>query len=269
MTEQHLPPTSLVKEYDYPAQIVNSSLMKKNGNLEHAKKLIITPIELGNSIEFRGKDDRVILRIPIKSISHAYKTTRIIKYWFRKALDLLIKVQFRDQQQNEQTVVVNVEDRYVDAIVNKITELKDVDNQEYWLKRTFILADPRKIVTIRPRTPFLGENEKVLWINEELDEVTNKNTVKLQVITDVRVFEYDFKTHVCHYLALSDLDDIKISNKKWISSITKINSKKKTTIVGDLTFVSQQKTDIMFSDVNDPYSLARLVKEARNHFVIE
>src|SRR5205823_592619 len=127
MTEQHLPPTSLVKEYDYPAQIVNSSLMKKNGNLEHAKKLIITPIELGNSIEFRGKDDRVILRIPIRNLC-AHKTGEVIlKGRIRKVTLLQVKVQFwdqkqneqdksRDEQQNEQTILFNVQERYVDSI---------------------------------------------------------------------------------------------------------------------------------------------------------
>ena len=95
---------------------------------------------------------------------------------------------------------VDVEDRYVETIINRIHELKDVDNQQYWLERTFSMPGSRKIVTIRPRTPFLGENEKVLWMNQELDEVTNKNTVKLQALTDVRVFEYDFNKHECHYL---------------------------------------------------------------------
>ena len=78
--------------------------VKDLGNLEHAEKFVITPIELGNSIEFRGKDDRVILRIPIKSISQVYKTARIMKHWLRDVLDLLIRIQFLDQEQNEQTV---------------------------------------------------------------------------------------------------------------------------------------------------------------------
>src|SRR5439155_7587220 len=135
------------------------------------KKLIITPIELGNSIEFRGKDDRVILRIPIRNLC-AHKTGEVIlKGRIRKVTLLQVKVQFwdqkqneqdksRDEQQNEQTILFNVQERYVDSIVDKINA-KKINSKDL--------------------------NDDVSYIIEDVKDLTNLEHAKKLIITPIEL----------------------------------------------------------------------------------
>jgi RNA polymerase subunit RPABC4/transcription elongation factor Spt4 len=101
-----------------------------------------------------------------------------------------------------------------------------------------------------------------------LNEITNKNIVKLQALTNFRIFEYEFEMHEGHYLLTSDIEDIILTNKRWVSHKNNDKGCIETTIVGDLTFINQGKQCITFSEINDPDSLTRLLKAARDHILL-
>jgi hypothetical protein len=243
------------------------------GNIKDAKKIVIIPIELGNFIQFRGIENDIILRIPMKNILYVTKAAQIVtKHWPRKVIDLEVKIHYVDEKQeqkHDKIICFNVEDRCIDTIIKKISMLKDVDNHRYWTKIcvSYKRDDSIKTAIILPETPFLGEGEKILWANKKLDEITNGQIVRLRALTNFRVFEYDFQKHKCHYVLLTDVEDIILTNKKSIPDkrIETGNhlALSEATIVADLTFINKQKPEIVFNEINDPEYLINLLTGAR------
>ena len=265
---------TLVKQFEYDLKIAKVSDIKDSANIkQYAKKLAILPIELGNLLQLKKLHDyplnddynNVLLQIPIIRIQRAVPAEMITTHLLRDVKDLQIDIKFLDENENTQSMMLNVEDRYVNVICKKIDELKRVDNPRYWLRRDipYKLGESTITVIIFPQTPFLAENEVVLWSNKKLNEITNKTIVKLQALTNFRIFEYEFEMHEGHYLVISDIEDIILTNKRWISHKNNDKGCIETTIVGDLTFINQGKQCITFSEINDPDSLTRLLKAAR------
>lgn len=116
--------------------------------------------------------------------------------------------------------------------------------------------------------------EQSIWHNEVMTGIIHRKVVETQTITNYRVLRSD-----CGVF-LKDLDDIVIMNQQRISQsqysgissgrYSRVgfgNTRSKSITVGDLVFVYQGRPYITFSQISDPYGVARLAKAARKRIL--
>lgn len=118
--------------------------------------------------------------------------------------------------------------------------------------------------------------ELVLWYNEVTEGgYFNKSVVETQKITNYRVYQNSA------YIALSQLDDIVIMNEQTVSqsdysSFTSGRDyystgfetcKSRSKTIGDLVFIYRGTPRIIFKQIPDPQSIARLAEAARKRVI--
>ena len=255
----------LLGKSEYDVEIVKwiDGSTKDNG----INKMILRPIEAGNMIEFcRGKTTQfTITSRALYSVGVVEETKK--GFLGRKKQDLLLEVKFNGngQQQNQKqdlpSIILNVEDKQVQEIMQYFQGIMDlVNTKNYWSN---ILG-----------LPFLLEGESIVWHNVLTEGTINKHATWLDVITNQRIFEYSFQQHEANAIALSALEDVIVMNQKRISQSNRSGgygrskyhiagtgtSSSTGVTIGNVVFVSQGKPIITFYNIQDPRGLVKLVK---------
>lgn len=159
-----------------------------------------------------------------------------------------------------------VEDRYMNEIISKVEELRQIPSG-YWEKNQSLYW----------KTPFLGYNEEILWYNIGTEGIINKNIKWLDVITNYRIMEYFFHNHLANTILLFAVDDIVIMNRHSSSQSYSIgnyyggrntimsfrNSNTKSRTIGDVIIMHGGKPFITFHQVSDPQGIKNLIKSAK------
>ena len=255
----------LLGKSEYDIEIVK--WIDGSANDQKINKMILRPIEAGNMIELcTGKNTQfTITSGALYSVGVMEDTKK--GFLGRKKQDLLLEVKFYDneqrqkQQQDLSSVLLNVEDKQVQEIMQYIQGIKDLVNMKNYWSQVYGL-------------PFLLEGESIIWSNLQTEGTINKRATWLEVITNHRILQYSFQEHAPNYVTLSALEDVVVMNQKRMSKsshyagygrskyhIAGTGGGTSTGItIGDIVFVSQGKPIITLHQVQDPRGLAKLVK---------
>lgn len=270
---------TLVKRFEYDVSV------EKFGNiieLKEAEKMIIYPIEVGNKIQFRKKkDQQSLLEIPIGSVKKIVTVAETTGE-FRKKDDLMLSLDFEDRVGALQSIIVNVDDKAINEIINHVNKLQEIE-KEYWksydMPYTYDSDTSPRITRIYYKTPFLAEDEDILWFFIRNEGVINKHTIAIVALTNFRVFIYSFETHECGRVLLPAVDDVIVTNQHRESQSQNVgvftgrgrggfagvysgSSSGSSHTIGDVVFMSEGKEIVTFHQVSDPHGVARLAKAA-------
>jgi len=261
----------LVKRFEYDIDVIKYIDDQPNRTLD---KLVIHPIEVGNRFEFKSTNDSSeSFFIPIDNIIEVNTPEQTEGSPEKK--DLLLEIEFKDDQGNRKSIAFNVRDKYIEQVLVKT--LKPME-QKYWdtVDLEYNLDDMIKTIQLYYKTPFLSDGEELLWINTKTEGIVNKHLRWLEALTNFRAIYYDFDKHECSRIALSFVDDIIIKNEKRTSESNRfgtfnedglrtfagieMSKSYSSRMIGDVFFMRGGKPIVTFVQVSDPHELASLAK---------
>jgi hypothetical protein len=204
-----LTPLNLLRIPTYQMKVVQASVsLVGKKNLELVE---VYPIESSASLVFSDKKKKGTVQIPIANISDigvvSEKKGRI-----RKQEDLMIQITFEDEDGQDNSIKINLEDKYIDSFYQDVeTVRQNVYDITYW--HYGLLTCPTddtepKPVDFYPSVPFLAEGEEVIWSYIRTEGILNKKAVWMNVLTNYRAFEYFFKEHKANYMLIIAIDDV-------------------------------------------------------------
>ena len=262
----------LVKRFEYDIDVVKYIDGYPNRTLD---KLVIHPIEVGNRFEFKSTNDSSgSFYIPIDNIIEVNTPEQTEGSSEKK--DLLLEIQFKDNQGSNKSMVFNVHDKYVEEVL--VTTLKPME-QKYWdvVGLEYNLDGISKTTQLYYKTPFLSGDEELLWINTKTAGIVNKHLKWLEALTNFRAIYYDFAKHECGRITLSFVDDVIVKNENTTSESNKFGTFTEYSLrtfagiemsksygssrtIGDVLFMSGEKPIVTFVQVSGPHELASLAK---------
>lgn len=187
-------------------------------------KIILHPIETIHSIEFGNKNKKDICSgFQFEHISRVRIIDDVKKSFLREKKDKLLGITLTDGH-GELEIILNVEDKEADIILKDIEAIRNIDTANYWepFKLPYENNDGSIVyVEIFPKTPYLAENEVLLWFRTETKGVLHRNLIWIEAITNFRVFQYNFENHLANYIILTSLDDVAVTNRYRASSGTR------------------------------------------------
>jgi hypothetical protein len=195
-------------------EVVSDSTGKPDKRLSQVE---IHPVEWDALMVFSGPKTKPI-GIPITNITVSVVSGA--KGTFRKKEDRMLKITFRTNDNSGLWMIINIEDRYVQEFLNIVRTLKQKESDElYWSHQSLTLhynSGLTKIVYIYPLAPFLAQGEEMIWHNM-LFQASSKTVDTVQVITNYRVFLYNYAQHVGSVILLPSIEDIRVTNLRRIS----------------------------------------------------
>ncbi len=263
----------LVKRFEYDIDIAKYIDGKPN---EIIDKLAIHPIEVGNKLEFKSKKDTSIsFLIPIKDVI-AISIPQPAKGMLKKE-NMLLEMEFYDNQGNQNSMSFNVLDVYVQEILDQVKGCKTVE-QGYWdtIDFQYNLDGATKTTQLYYGVPFLSDGEELLWINTKVEGIANKRIRWLEALTNFRAVYYDFLKHDSGRIPLIFVDDVIVANQQNTSKSERVGTFTTDcdrfsgtgmsgtygtgSTIGDVHFMKDGKPTVTFLQVSDPHMLAALAK---------
>ncbi len=250
----------LLEYAEYDIEIVNWIDGSKRSNIN---KMILRPIEAGNIIEFsKGKEIQfTITSQTLGNINPLAETKQ--GFLRRKKEDMLLEIQLNydsSGQHQYSDILLNIEDKYIQKIIQHIQTIKNLENNNYWSNYN--------------QLPFFLEGESMVWHNLQTEGLINKRAKWLEAITNYRILQYSFMKHAANYITYGALEDVIVMNQKRISQSNAYGSYARSkyhvsgigttrssgTTVGDVVFIAQGRPIVTFTQIQDPSGLVKLVK---------
>jgi len=199
---------NLVKRFEYDIEITRYIDGQPNKTLD---KAIIHPIEVGNKLEFKSKNEAgTSFLVLIKDVI-AIKIPQPMQGMLKKE-KMLLEMEFYDSKGNQNAMAFNVLDVHVQEILDQVKACKAVE-QEYWdtVDLQYILDGKTKTTQLYYKAPFLSEGEELLWINTKVEGIANKRIRWLEALTNFRAIYYDFLKHDSGRIPLIFVEDALIA----------------------------------------------------------
>ena len=159
----------LMERLDYDVTIINDGGVSE---VKNSERLRIDLIE-GGSIVSLIKGNKVLFTIPIRDIVEVAATSHATGK-IRKGNDFVIEIIFHDRDRNKRSIVISVEDQYVNRIQQQISAIKD---SELGIKEV-IWGEIDKLCTIciknKPIFKFRKENVCVHCFEEKYGRISLK-----------------------------------------------------------------------------------------------
>jgi hypothetical protein len=166
------------------------------------------------------------------------------------------------------TASLKVEDKLVNKIYDELRTLKQLQYDRYYWKRHSIsylgAGNLRKTIEIYPRTPFLADGEEMIWQSLTLETIDKERKVtKIDGVTNIRIFQYDYKKHYGEGILIPDLDNNMTVDERPVLQVNSVGTyfvasynitgiKSGTTkIIGDITFYVNDKPLITFTQITE------------------
>ncbi len=245
--------------------------------------LAINPLEVDASIFFYNGKSRAGFSLPIKSISDVQIVIQT-KGSVIKKQNVLVEISLDLSDKENNTIRIDVEDKDINELIHSIKSIQNKlqNDSAFW---TFIKINIQANhgidipIDICPSIPFLSQGEEIVWSNMSSKELLRKKDSVINIITNYRIFQYDYVNHDGSFILLVEVEDVVASNQRQMpnSSISEIYSKSrslipgnktdktKSTTVGDLeVMATNRKTSITLKSINDPESLIRLIGSLTN-----
>jgi ribosomal protein L40E len=261
----------LLKIPIYKIELVSDSFGKPDKRVNVVE---IHPVEWNSDIVFVALKTKVPpVEIPVSNITDVSVISEK-KGTFRKKEDLMLKITFRDIDNSERWLIMNMEDEYIQEFLDRVQALKQKESDElYWTRHSLILQDNSgltRTVDIYPLTPFLADGEEIIWQNI-LSQPKSKDKVDtVQVLTNYRVLLYNYEQHAGSVILLPFIEDVTVTNITHTkgkpigiyvksSPFSTIENLNKGTI-GDVVFSFGGRPFLTFSQISDPGKLASTVR---------
>ncbi|MGA9845721.1 MAG: zinc ribbon domain-containing protein [Nitrososphaeraceae archaeon] len=252
---------------------------RPNNSIRHVE---IHPPEWNAWVVFSDKQSKNGIGFPVTNILDI-KVISAIQGTIIKKQDLMLKLTFNGMSDNlEHSVIINIEDKYVQGFINAIETVRQKEYDEvYWAYRSLTFPpsiDGATMIDIYPLTPFLAKGEEIVWQNVRTD-VHNKKVVDIEVLTNYRVFRYDYTQHAGTVILLPVLEDVLVTNQGSKGSTNSTGSYSKSanmllsslgnyqavsSSMGDVNFIYEGRPFITFSGLKNSYKLAALAKSLRD-----
>lgn len=277
--EQYAFNPALVRRSEYDIEIADAGNVPQ---VKDADTLVVLPIELGNTLQFRKKKGATepLLQIPIAGIRKIEMVAES-EGRFRKKDNLMLGIDF-GASENHFRIVVDVNDKQINEIIGQVQKSKELE-ETYWkgFDLTYTYGDDATSnkTKIYFGAPFLAEGEDVLWEYSKVEGIVNKRLLAIAALTNFRAFVYFFDTHECGRVPLPAVDDVIVTNQQRVSNSNSIGTftgrggrafsgvysgtrSGSSQTIGDVVFMSNGRDVVTFSQVSDPHGLARLAKAA-------
>ena len=241
----------------------------------------IRPIEIGYCLifaDFRNENRKfpplsLLNLIDIKEVS-------VTKGLFKRK-DRMLGITFLGNKNKRYIAKINFEDKYVGEIINKIQKLKQLESDTtYWTHQRLVVPTTNsesKIIDIYPFTPFLAEGEDIMWQNMKRNPENQKKTVSIDIVTNYRIFQYDYLLNLGVVILLPLLKEVKVTKKRrtirknsigtytLLSSniLPRIQGTLRARIIGDIVFFVNDMPLITFTQITDPETLSTVVMELK------
>jgi len=271
----------LIQKNKYKIEMVEWLDGKPN---EEIDSMIIYPVELGFFVEFKNSKDRDFAGKGFRQtdVLELNTKTTVKDGLFRKKEDMLLEIIFKHNGGTKR-LLVNVDDKHVSEIVDIINTNKNLDYDYYlgYLEVPFEKDGVIASTKLQPKIPVLSENEELLWTHTETDGVLSTRARWIDAVTNMRIFQYNFKSHLSSYAIIPRIDDVIVTNQKRISesqssgiyysqrfgSMRSGRGTGKTTTssitIGDVIFMVDGRPFITFHQIKDPHGLARITKSVK------
>ncbi len=262
-----------IEKFSYDVESAKQDGME----IRNANKLVIYPMESGNKLDLQTKDGRSLFAAGLNFVQSVNTVSR--PEGLLKRTNLSVEIKYGDQLGGG-SITVDIEDKKVKEFIQMVQNLSQI-SKDYWSTAECIHNHQNKpaVSKVFYKAPFLAENEDVLWMRTLDEGIINRHVKVLFALTNFRAIEYDFKSHECGRVFLSNVDDIVVMNQHRESDsqssgtyrstgpYTASSSGERSTtsrVVGDVVFMADGKSMIQFSHVTDPQGLVHLAKAARD-----
>lgn len=247
--------------------------------------MAISPIELGNRIEFLSGDGRVIYVIPISELQKVYLTSEK-KGRLIKSNNFFVNLSYYKDGYVYQ-MKIDFPNFHAVKIVEQLEKFKKIDITSYFQKYTLgyrSRANEIKNVEIYPMSPYLDSDEQLAWYSLKTSGIMTKKADWIQAITSFRILEYNFSTHQCASIPLPLLDSAIVTNRRTLSqtsqsglfvgsgpsaAVLQANASTTSVTVGDVTFTSSGKNLMTIHQVQDPDGVASVFNSTRSVILSE
>jgi ribosomal protein L40E len=275
---QPLTPLNLLRIPVYRLEVVQSSI--RSVDRKNIEQVEVHPIESIANLVFWDKKKKNVLQIPIADILETTVVSDKIGK-IRKKEDLMVLITFNGEDGQENSIKVDLEDKYIDSFVEDIEAVRrNVYDVTYWHYGLLSLptdGNEPKSFDFYPAAPFLAEGEEIIWSYIRTEGILNKKAVWMDLLTNYRALGYSYKEHKASYMLVTGIDDVIVTNKSRTSNTGSIgsysrsryhlsgvgNAKTTSTTVGDVDLYANGRLYIKFSQISDPYGLAAVVKSIR------
>jgi hypothetical protein len=118
------------------------------------------------------------------------------------------------------------------------------------------------VVDIYPLSPFLAEGERVVWQNMKVDPADKDKIVEVGLVTNYRVFQYNYDSHNGTAILLPAIEDVAAVNVRTHAFSKKLigtDSKQ----MGDIILTAEGRPFLRLLQVSDPDSLVSLIKSVQ------
>ncbi|MDN5846892.1 MAG: zinc ribbon domain-containing protein [Candidatus Nitrosocosmicus sp.] len=265
--------SNLLEIYTYDIEV-----QKGLDNPSELNMMEVRPIELDATILFYNKKSRTGISIPI-SIIREVRTINQMKGSFRKKLDQLIEIELDDRSNN--LILFNIKDNKIDEFRHQVyIILKTLHDDVFWTFRVLKFNTEGVITTpveIYPMAPFLSPGEEIVWNNIKTKGIINKKIAWLDLITNYRIYQYDFVNHSGKVVLISAIEDVVVGNQRRISDSYLYGSyaksrdaasgygktKTTSTAIGDISIFALGKPYIVFKEISDPSGVTKLIKSLK------
>ncbi len=243
--------------------------------IRNVSRLVIYPMEAGNKLDLQTKDGLSLFAAALNIIQSVDTVSR--PEGLLKRTNLSVEIKYGDKLGGG-SITVDIEDKKVNEFIQVVQNLSQI-SKDYWSTAECIHNHQNKpaVSKVFYKAPFLAENEEILWMRTFDEGIINRHVKVLYALTNFRAIEYDFKSHECGRVFLSNVDDIVVMNQRRESDSQSSGTYRRTgtymgtssgersttsRIVGDVVFMADGKSMIQFSHVIDPQGLVRLAKAA-------
>lgn len=287
------PPNNLMVEHkDVKSDEFDVQVIKWiDGTSPGYNRILIHPIELGNLIEFRNKGSSNFTgaAIDIPRVVAINKQTQEKKGFLGKKENVVLEILLSQGKGSTQTqnLIVDVEDKHAQTIIDIVDRTKEFNSEEYWKAISLpVSVENNAVVNVNifPSAPFLGDGEQLLWSSVSTEGIIRSHIIFLNALTNYRILQYDFKSHLANYATMGAIDDVVVTNQRRVSDSagsgtytgTRVGqmrtgfgtTRHKSTgvTIGDVVFMSGGKEMLSITQIKDPHGLARLAKSARKQY---
>jgi hypothetical protein len=240
----------------------------------------IRPVELDASLLFYNKKSRQGPLCPLIKVRDI-RVVHQVKGSLRKKTDLMIEIELDLQTGNDNTIVFDLEDKFINPFIQQVNQIRSkLYDETLWTSRIINLRTDTGIMSpiqIYPMAPFLSSGEQIIWNNIKTKGIVNKKIQWLDLVTDYRVYQYDYDNKLGNFVLISGIDDVVVNNQRRISNSNRYgtyahsryataafgNTKTTSMTIGDVVIIADGKPYVTFAGVSDPNGLAKVIKSMR------
>jgi len=264
---------NLLKSTIYDCDVIN---FKDQYVIKEAKKIILHPLETANYLEICNKKQEYLIRIPYAHIQDI-KIDSEAKGFFKKS-DKFLSVTYLDNNQTN-SIAIDVDDKYVDEIYNYVIRTKS-RIPSFWqtFKIEYNIDGTTQQIDVYSEAPFLTEAEDLIWYDQNLSGIINKNLKVLFAVTNFRIILYDFENSKGSIIPLSQIDDVVVMNRRTVSDSVRTGTfvgggrirgfggvsvsygKGLSKVLGDLVFMVNGQDVMRWGSIADPTGVSRMIK---------